>query len=72
MFCLPDEVLYRIFSKLDAVALSKSSSVCLDFNRISNDQYLWRDIAKQRFPFCNVDKGNSWKKCYVNLLKLKR
>eukprot|EP01091_Cochliopodium_minus_P003905 TRINITY_DN13853_c0_g1_i1.p1 TRINITY_DN13853_c0_g1~~TRINITY_DN13853_c0_g1_i1.p1 ORF type:complete len:507 (-),score=117.43 TRINITY_DN13853_c0_g1_i1:14-1534(-) len=72
IFYLPEEILLRIFQKLDAISLTKTSGVCNDFNRISNDPFLWRDIAKVRFPFCNVDRETTWKKVFLNLLKLKR
>lgn len=63
---LPDEVVVDIFHWLSPNDLGRTSLVCQSFNRLAEDNFLWREMCLERFPFVQVSSyGNSWKRCYV-------
>lgn len=69
---LPEEVVLDILSFLPPKEIAKSSKLCQDFKRMSNDPYLWREICTSSFPFCSVDKyGKNWKWCYIARSQIK-
>ena len=41
---LPDDVIFQIFSYLRGLSLSKASVVCRDWQKVANDERLWKLI----------------------------
>ena len=46
---LPDSLLFEIFSFFCAEDLSRASSVCGSWNRVSRDPFLWRELFCRRW-----------------------
>lgn len=65
-FDMPNEVLADIFMQLPPRDLGRLGLVCHLFKDVSEDNWIWRGICKERFPFVQVSRyGNSWKRCYA-------
>jgi WD40 repeat protein len=72
-FTLPDEVSLGILSHLEPRDLGRSGLVCQHFRQLSEDNWLWREVCRERFPFVQISRyNNSWKRCYIARHKMER
>jgi len=63
---LPSEVLVEIFMRLPPKDLGRLGLVSHYVRDVSEDNWVWRQLCKERFPFAQVSRyGNSWKRCYA-------
>ncbi|KAJ6243923.1 dactylin [Anaeramoeba flamelloides] len=60
---LPEELLFEILSYLDSTSLLKLNLVNRAWNRLSNNDDLWRQIIKNQQPEI-ADKDSGWKTYY--------
>ena len=66
---LPEEILVRILSNLDAPSLGRMGFICSKLNRIANDTTLWRPKIQSAFPHAMADQMN--RQTYLRLVKEK-
>lgn len=57
-FDLPDEVKQYVFQYLSPQELTGASLVCKEWNRLGNDNLLWKQLALKNFPFINYSIEN--------------
>lgn len=70
--CLPDEIMLRIFHHLSHTDLARCSRVCRQFDRISQDECLWKTIVLNRNQnMCDefLEKIGSRKPVSLSLIK---
>jgi len=51
---IPEELLVKIFGFLRAKDLARVAGVCKTFNRISNDERLWKPFLEDLSPFSSL------------------
>ncbi|PRP75909.1 hypothetical protein PROFUN_15362 [Planoprotostelium fungivorum] len=61
---LPLELMLHVFSYLDLDSLSRASRVCSNWNRISNDNEMWRDRWALRYGESDKRYDVGWKRLY--------
>ncbi|GAM21851.1 hypothetical protein SAMD00019534_050260 [Acytostelium subglobosum LB1] len=62
---LPMIVYMDIFHYFNAKEICSLGNVCKDFNRISNDSWLWKYKLYQYSSFCDPERyNNNYKQCY--------
>ncbi|KAJ3442401.1 f-box/wd repeat-containing protein pof1 [Anaeramoeba flamelloides] len=66
---LPEEILFYIFEYLDPNTLMKIGNTCTNFDRISNDPFIWKKLFKKENPHLSAipvppPSLKTWKKYY--------
>ena len=66
------ELLQHIFSFLDMKSLVNTSIVCKQFNCLSNNNILWKNLFMRDFGNLHARSGLTWKENYVYCYKEKK
>ncbi|PRP89103.1 hypothetical protein PROFUN_01823 [Planoprotostelium fungivorum] len=68
---LPRDNLIEIILNLSISDIVKMSTVCRQLKSITDENFLWRQLCQNRFPFSALGKyGKSWKHCFIGQSKL--
>lgn len=65
----PDEVYLRIFGYLDQADLRRITAVCQNWNRLANDNSLWKPIFRRSFNLTFKEEPRSFKIHYYEVIK---
>ncbi len=65
---LPDEVAIQIFNNLNARELLTGGLVCRQWNTLSKDEFLWKDLFISKFPCRNPEGIDDFQKAYRDQL----
>ncbi|XP_044905630.1 F-box/WD repeat-containing protein 12 isoform X1 [Felis catus] len=69
---LPDLPTLKIFSFLDAFSLLQASQVNREWNRVAENDHLWRNLCLKKWSFCNFSKclgSQTWKQFFLKQTK---
>ncbi|XP_064449389.1 F-box/WD repeat-containing protein 12 [Mirounga angustirostris] len=72
-FLVPDVPLLKIFSFLDAFSLLQASQVNRCWNRVAENDQLWRNLCLRKWSFCNFSLclgSQSWKQFFLKQTRL--
>uniref|UniRef100_A0A8C0P6H6 F-box and WD repeat domain containing 12 n=2 Tax=Canis lupus familiaris TaxID=9615 RepID=A0A8C0P6H6_CANLF len=71
-FQVPDVPLLKIFSFLDAFSLLQASQVNRCWNRVAENDHLWRNLCLKKWSFCNFSQclgSLTWKQFFLKQRK---
>ncbi|XP_031542468.1 F-box/WD repeat-containing protein 12 isoform X1 [Vicugna pacos] len=73
---LPDEVLFRIFSFLDASSLLHVAQVNKYWNKVAESEPLWRNLCRRKWSFCTFSHrcpgAQTWKQYFLKQTRQER